>query len=377
MRKHNRHLFYIFLIILLSLICLTLSCFIYFRLCQTKEIKQKTSQIRKVQALPIKNEDIVIKTSYVGHVQAINQVKIIPYISGYLNEVAVNAGQNVSKGDMLVTIDDKEYVAKLDAAKASVLQAEANLNYSKEYYDRVIKSGKRAFSEIDIDKAKDDFLQAEANLKAAKANLALAEVNLGYTQIRAPISGLIGNFDLSNGDYVTPAGAVLLDIVQTNPIRVVFSLTDKEYLNFKNDKALFKDSVIKLTLANGKPFKYDGEFKYSDNEFDSKTNALAVYAYFQNNENELLPNAYVNVDVYKTFKDSVSIDKKFVSIKNNGYFIDIGRKGKIVRKNIQVIAEKDDNYIVKNTFKNGDLIVVNQNNGIPKDTKIQFDISHP
>ena len=377
MRKHTRHLFYIFLIILLSLICLTLSCFIYFRLCQTKEIKQKTSQIRKVQALPIKNEDVVIKTSYVGHVQAINQVKIIPYISGYLNEIAVNAGQNVSKGDMLVTIDDKEYVAKLDAAKASVLQAEASLNYSKEYYDRVIKSGKRAFSEIDIDKAKDDFLQAEANLKAAKANLALAEVNLGYTQIRAPISGLIGNFDLSNGDYVTPAGAVLLDIVQTNPIRVVFSLTDKEYLNFKNDKALFKDSVIKLTLANGKPFKYDGEFKYSDNEFDSKTNALAVYAYFQNNENELLPNAYVNVDVYKTFKDSVSIDKKFVSIKNNGYFIDIGRKGKIVRKNIQVIAEKDDNYIVKNTFKNGDLIVVNRDNGIPKDAKIQFDISHP
>lgn len=377
MRKHNRHLFYIFLIILLSLICLTLSCFIYFRLCQTKEIKQKTSQIRKVQALPIKNEDVVIKTSYVGHVQAINQVKIIPYISGYLNEIAVNAGQNVSKGDMLVTIDDKEYVAKLDAAKASVLQAEANFNYSKEYYDRVIKSGKRAFSEIDIDKAKDDFLQAEANLKATKANLALAEVNLGYTQIRAPISGLIGNFDLSNGDYVTPAGAVLLDIVQTNPIRVVFSLTDKEYLNFKNDKALFKDSVIKLTLANGKPFKYDGEFKYSDNEFDSKTNALAVYAYFQNNENELLPNAYVNVDVYKTFKDSVSIDKKFVSIKNNGYFIDIGRKGKIVRKNIQVIAEKDDNYIVRNTFKNGDLIVVNRDNGIPKGTKIQFDISHP
>ena len=110
----------------------------------------------------------------------------------------------------------------------------------------------------------------------------LADVNYSYTIIKAPISGLVGNFTLSTGDYVAPNSGALLSIVQTDPIRVVFSLTDTEYLNMKDGGSLFKDSVIKLRLPNGRQYEYAGEFKYTNNELNKSTNSLAVYAYFKN-----------------------------------------------------------------------------------------------
>jgi len=375
MKKQSERLFYISLIVFLWLICLGLGLFIYYKFYQIKPSIDEKVQAITLNAIPIEGKDVVVKTTYVGHVEAINQVQIVPYINGYLDEISVKPGQMINKGQLLLTIDDAEYKAKLEAANAAVLQAEAAFSYCKDYYDRVLKSGKKAFSEIDIDKAKDDFLQSEASLKSARANKDLAQINLGYTRINAPISGLIGNFNLSSGDYVTPENSSLLNIVQLSPVKVVFALTDKEYLDFSSEGHLFKDSVIKLTLANGKTFKYEGQFKYSDNQISNQTNSLPIYAYFENDENELLPNAYVNVDIYRTFKNCISVDKNLIKMKPNGYFVSIGREGKIIRKNIRILAEKDNQYIISNTFKNGDFIVVDSTENLPQNAKINFDIS--
>lgn len=374
MEKQNERLFYISLIAFLWFVCLGLGVFIYYKFYQAKpKLTDVNEKIITLHAQPIESKDVIVKTNYVGHAEAINQVQIVPYISGYLDKIAVKPGQNVTKGELLLTIEDSLYKAKLEEADAAVMQAEATFNYSKDYYDRVLKSGKKAFSEIDIDKAKDDFLQAEAMLKKAHANKTLAQINLGYTKIMAPISGMVGNFDLSTGDYVAPNNSLLLNIVQTNPIKVVFSLTDKEYLNFYNEGEMFKDGVIKLKLANGKTFKYAGQFMYSDNKINNKTNSLPTYAYFENDKNELLPNAYVDVEIYKTFKNSVSVNKNLVRMQPEGYFVNIGRDGKIIRENVQILAEKGNQYIVKNTFMNGDCIITDEIGHLPNAAKINFD----
>ena len=375
MENQKKRLFYILVLMILCLVTFGIGGFLgyYFYYNKNKQAPANESVI--LHAMPIKAEDLVIKTSYVGHVEAIQQVSVVPYISGYLDNIAVIGGQNVKEGELLLSIEDSEYKAKLDAAEASVLKAEANLDYSKNYYERVQKSGRKAFSEIEINKAKNDYLQAEAGLKNAIANKKLAEVNLHYTKIMAPISGLVGNIDLSIGDYVAPSGEILLNIVQTNPIRVVFSLTDKEYLNLRDDNSPFKDSVIKLTLANGKVFKYTGQFKYSDNKFDTHTNSLAVYAYFQNDENELLPNAFVNIDIYKTFKDSVYINKSLINMKPDGYFLNVARNDKIIQQSVFILGEKNNGYVIKNTFLPNDLIITDKLGELPKKAKIIFNIS--
>ena len=222
MENKNERFVYILLLLILCLASFGLG-FYMFKMSDAKEARPvPVNDSITLNAKPIMPGDVTVTNSYVGYAEAINQVQIIPYISGYLQEISVKAGQFVREGELLITIEPNEYKAKLDAAEASVLQAEAAFAYNQNYYDRVQKSGKKAFSEIETDNAKNNFLQSQAALKNAEANRALAQVNYGYTKIKAPISGLVGNFTLSPGDYVSPGNGTLLNIVQTNPIRVVF-----------------------------------------------------------------------------------------------------------------------------------------------------------
>lgn len=374
MENKNEQKTYILLLLVLCLISFGLGYYT-FRNAKTSEIKPvPISDSITLNVAPITFKDTVIKNTYVGYVEAINQVQIIPYISGYLQNIAVNAGQNVKKGDLLLTIEPDEYKARLDAAEAEVLQARASLEYNSNYYDRVQKSGNRAFSEIEIDNAKNNFLQAEASFKNAEANKALAEVNYHYTVIKSPIDGLIGNFNLSTGDYVAPNGNALLNIVQTNPIRIVFSLTDTEYLNMKEKGQLFKDSVIKLKLANGSEFKFNGEFKYTDNKINKETNSLAIYSYFKNDNNELLPNSYVTVEVGRTFKDSVLLDKNHVKLLTNGNFVTIIRDDKIHQQKVEILTSQNSQYVLKNTFQKGDFLVLDDTSNLRNDEKFNLNI---
>lgn len=369
----NKYL-YKTLFVFLCIVTLMLCGYYFYKTFFDKNKNVPISDTVTLNATPIRTEDVLVKKSYVGYVEAINQIQVIPYINGYLDKIIVQPGQMVRENDLLITIDDGEYKAKLEAADAAVLQATAAFDYSKDYYNRVQNAGKRAFSEIDLDNAKNNFLQAEANLKSAQANRKLADVNFQYTQIKAPINGLVGNFTLSTGDYVTPTGNSLFSIIQTDPIRVVFSLTDAEYLNLKEDGTLFKDSVIKLILANGKTFAYDGNFKYTDNHLNKATSSLAVYAYFENKNTELLPNSYVTVDVYKTFKNAVILDKNFVKMKEDGYFLTIGRDEQIKEIKVQILSEKNNKYVLKNVFDKDDVLILDETDNIRPNTKILFNL---
>jgi len=374
--KRREKIFYAFFLVFLCLISFALGYFA-FNKNLLESTKQDTSDILDIRVKPLQIKDIVIKNSYVGYVEAIHQVNITPYISGYLEKILIEPGQYVKKDDLLVSLEDAEYQAKVEAADANLLQAHASLNYNQNYYNRVQKSGKNTFSQTEIDEAQNNFLQAEASLKNAKANKALAEVNLRYTKIKAPISGLVGNFNLTKGDYVAPNASNLFNIVQTDPIRVVFSITDKEYLDMKEDDDIFKDSVIKLTLANGKPFLHEGKIKYTDNKIKAETNSLTVYAYFNNSKNELLPNSYVTVDVFCTFKDSVLLDKNLIKMQDNGYFLTISRQDRLIQQPVTILSEYGDKFVIKNIFQKDDMVVLdNIPTALTQNKKINFIIQN-
>lgn len=374
MESNKERRVYIFLLLVLCLISLSLGYYI-FKQEHSKGIRPiPINESITLNATPIISEDATVTNSYVGYVEAINQVDIIPYINGYIQDVTAKAGQLIEKGDLIVTIDPNEYKARLEAAEAGVLQATSAFEYNQNYYERVQKSGKKAFSEIEIDNAKNNFLQAQATLKNSQANKLLAEVNYNYTIIKAPISGLVGNFTLSPGDYVSPSSKALLSIVQTDPIRVVFSLTDTEYFNMKNQGQLFKNSVIQLRLPNGEIFKHTGQFKYTNNEINPSTNSLAIYTYFDNPQNELLPNAYVTVEVQKSFKNAVLVDKNFIKMQTDGNFLIIAHNNLITKQEVEILSEKDNQYVLKNTFGANDLLILDDTSNIPHNAKIDFKI---
>jgi membrane fusion protein (multidrug efflux system) len=149
-----------------------------------------------------------------------------------------------------------------------------------------------------------------------------------------------------------------MSIVQTDPVRVVFSLTDKEYLELTEDNEEFKNTTIKLKMANGVMYNYNGVFKYTDNQINKQTNTIAVYAYFKNDKNKLLPNEFVTVEVYRTFKDGVLIDKNILIMRDNGNFVIVYRNNIPVEIPVQIISETDNFYVLKNNFNKDDLLIL-------------------
>ena len=231
--------------------------------------------------LPLKPENITITSSYVGYVIPIKSVDLVPNVSGYIEDVWVEGGQEVRAGDNLLLIDQREYKAALNAAKAAVTKAQADFANAKAYYERIKKAGAKAISASEQDSAKAGYLSALAAVEQAKAEEAKAQVLYDYTVLQASIDGVVGNVSLTKGNYVAPAGSPLLSIVQYNPIRVVFALSDKEYLNAvsrQNGQPLFAGELIRLKLADGSLYQKTGEFKYIDNAEEKGTGSVAVYA---------------------------------------------------------------------------------------------------
>lgn len=303
--------------------------------------------------VPLQPENVAIQSSYVGYVTPVHSVEVMPYITGYLDKILVRGGDEVKAGQTLIIIRQAEYKARLDAAKAAVLQAQAEYNNADLYYRRVKKAGGQAISKTELDNAKARFLSAQAALAQAKANRDLAQVNYDYTEIKAPIDGVVGNVNLTKGEYVSPASKPLLNIIQTNPIRVVFSITDKDYLNeiSKGASSLFSGDKIKLRLANGEVSKKEGAFQFTDNAVDRKTNSIAVFADFENEDRALVANAYVDVLIAKTYENGVLIPQNLVTLGSNANYVYVVNNSELKRIPVEIVNTVGGSYLVKNVFE--------------------------
>ncbi|MBO7555997.1 MAG: efflux RND transporter periplasmic adaptor subunit [Alphaproteobacteria bacterium] len=303
----------------------------------------------EVRVAPLKSQEVTVEKNYIGYVTPINDVVVKPYINGFVKEIKVVGGQKVKAGDELVVLEQGEYRAILDSAIASVAKCEADLDYAEKYYQRVEKSGKKAFSQNDIDEAKANYLSAKASLLQAKAAVAQAEVNFDYTYIKATIDGVVGNVGLSEGDYVSPQSE-LFTIVQTSPIRVVFSMSDKDFLEESSKVDMFAGEEIKLKLVNGNTYEYAGKFEYADNKIDRSTNAVAVYANFENPKNLLMDNAYVTVLLEKKY-EAILLNKEYVNLSPNENFVYVVEDDTVKKHKVNILAEKQNLYVLENDFE--------------------------
>lgn len=342
---------------------------------QKKVVETKgRDEVLELSVTPIKPESVKISNQYIGFVTPINSVDVTSYINGYLEDIMVKGGEEVEAGDTLIVIKQDEYKANLDQAKAQIMSAQANLTNLQAYYNRIKKAGSKAVSKSEVDAAKAQFLSAQAAVAEAKANYALAKVNYDYTVIQAPISGIIGNVDLTKGDYVSPASGSLLKLIQYNPIRVVFSITDKEYLDemAKNPENLYSDDTIQIRLSNGKIFTPKGKFQYFGNELNRDTNSLAVYADFENADKMLIANAYVDVLIDRMFEDGVVVKQNLVSLAPDGNYVYVVNDGKLSKSVVDIVTTKGTDYVLRNTFKSGDLLVLDKIGRLNPEQKIKI-----
>ena len=295
--------------------------------------QENTPMPLTVQTLQVVPQNLTLQRHYIGYVKPINSVEIHPFLAGFIDDIFIDDGAEVTEGQTLFLLKQDEYKAKLALEQANLLSAEAALVNAHQYYQRLLKTGNKAVAPAQMDEAKASFLSAVATVEAAKAAVQVAEVNYNYTTILAPISGRIGTIAVTLGDYVAPSSAALAYLIQEDPIRVMFSISDKEYAESLAQSALpFQDWQLFLQLADGERYAEPGVISYINNEMNTQTNALTVYADFPNPARLLVAQAYVDVILEKKLTNVLVLPLSVISWAEDKPFIFILNKAGIIEK---------------------------------------------
>jgi len=259
-----------------------------------------------VTIVAVAEQDVNPSTEYVGHVEAVQVVDLRARVEGFLEQVGFKEGSDVHSGDLLYVIEQAPYQSRVDAARAIAAQAEASISKASQRLSRLRAARPESVPATDMDNAVAEELSARAQLAEARANLTTAQINLGYTQVKAPIRGRIGHTAYTKGNLVNSDSGALARIVQLDPIRVVYSISENDIVNIQmalrdaqNGK---KNSFLtsRLKLANGETIKGSGRMDFVDNAVDPRTGTIAVRALFDNPDGMLLPGQYVTVMVTRS-----------------------------------------------------------------------------
>lgn len=285
---------------------------------------------------------------FMGHVEPIEKTDLRAQIDGTIAEVAFTEGSMVKAGDLLFLIDPRVYEARVAQAKAALEKAKASSENADRYYARISAVDKRSVTEAEIDQAYATMLEARAAIAQCEADLKSAEINLGYTRITAPISGRIGKSLLKKGDYVAPSMGSLARIVQTDPVRVVFSIPDKELLQGRRvieEHGKVEAIRAQLRLADGSIYEHDGESDFVSNEIDSATATLAIRYRFANPNQFLVSNGYVTVLLSEAEpKEIIAVPTGAVLANATGDYVYLNVNGTAVRRIVK-LGETQGGYI--------------------------------
>jgi membrane fusion protein (multidrug efflux system) len=234
---------------------------------------------------------------FVAHAEAVQEVDLLPQVDGYVKEIKFKEGDVVAEGQLLYVIDDERYQAVVNQRKADLAAAEAEERRAVRYFERMEAADSRGITQLERDNAQAASEKAKAAVMQAKANLVVAEYDLKKTTVLAPISGQIGKSYAHLGDYVAPSKGALAKIVQIDPIRVSFPLTDRAYIAWRQAQRSGSAHAfrMRLVLPDGSEYDREGSWDFDDNQMSRETASIMMRLKFPNPERLLIPNSYVTL----------------------------------------------------------------------------------
>lgn len=346
-----------------AIIAGVVGCAVLLPGCRKAKEEQKTEMpppiVRVDRATTIEQTD---GKPFVGVIRAVEDVSIPARVSGWLEKIHFTQGGMVNKGDLLFEIEDTTYQADVAAAQAKLDQVEAEYDYAIKELER--KQGlydKKAVALTDLQNAERLVAFTKAQIAAAKATLLSAENQLTYTRIYAPISGRIGKAPYGVGNYVTPnTASALADIVQVDPIRVMFSISERDYLSRFDSDGFAKDAVLTITTANREKYEGDISIDIINNRIDKATGTMTVWLRCANPDGRLIPNGFVTVTLADRFeKPMAAISVTAIMTDTQGNFVyAVDDAGVVSRRNITLGPVVGDTQAVSSGLEAGDVVIV-------------------
>jgi membrane fusion protein (multidrug efflux system) len=367
-----------------------------------------------VAVIDVQAEDVPIYNEYAAQTYARDMVEVRGRVDGYIEKRLFQVGSDVSAGQALYELDLRPYQAELAKAKGDLAQSEANLDFARKQVALAQAEADLAQAEANLLKARQDvdrlrplvkeeaaaqqdldnavaaFQANDANVKAKRANVEqtrlstraqiestgaqveankamvkMAELNLDYATIRAPISGRIGDSLIQAGGLVTKTSAQpLTTIVPLDPIWVRFKVSEAEYINFQRrterDKNAARQAPFQLVLADNTVHPFPGHFENTMNQVDAKTGTLELQAKFPNPQHSILPGQFGRVRVTSSEQKNVILvpQRAVQELQGLQSVMTVGPDNKVLARSIVTGERVGERWIVQQGLKPGDRVVV-------------------
>ncbi|MEW6992933.1 efflux RND transporter periplasmic adaptor subunit [Colwelliaceae bacterium MEBiC 14330] len=351
-------------------VCTLMTC-LFLSACQQEAIKPTPPQVIVKE---VKQETVPVYGSYIGVTRASLDVEVRARVTGYVERVEFVEGSWIEAGQLLYLIDDKPYIAKrkqvlaqLEKDKAAYDKAKRDVIRLKPLYEQ------DAASQLDYDTAVSIKEQAKASVMSSQANLDEVDLELSYTKIKAPISGMVGGSQADIGALVGSGGISLLTTVQQiDPIYVNFHMSSLDYLNARRgmDTLLEKkqaeeqgkalEGFVRITLADDSEYKYWGDVSFTDPKVNPKTGTFKVRAVLPNPDSELLPGQYTSARIrLSEFTDSVVIEEEAVRVEQGGLYVMVVMPDNTVEHRFVMVKHYgEDGLVIDSGLHAGEKIII-------------------
>jgi multidrug efflux system membrane fusion protein len=306
---------------------------------------------------------------YSGHVEAIDSAEIRPRVSGHLRGVHYKEGGLVRKGQLLFTIDDREYAAAAEAASADAARAEARVALAKQELARAEQLiAARAVSQGELDARRMESQQADADLLAARARLAQEELNLGFTRVTAPFAGRAGEALVDLGNVVNANQTPLTTLVSVDPVYVTFTGDERAYLRYqelardgKRGSSRDTPNPVLVGLANEEGFPHQGEMDFLDNALDPQSGTIRARAVLANPDGVFTPGLFARVRLLGGSQENALLvhEQAVLTDQDRRYVYVLGEGNTAARRDVVLGPHAEGLRIVQSGLKPGDKVIVN------------------
>lgn len=329
----------------------------------------KGGPVLPVGVITAEPAQVAVVTELPGRVDASRVAEVRARVAGIVQKRVFTEGSDVKAGQLLYTIDATPYEAALQNAQAALARAEANALQTRSQLDRyrpLVEAN--AISKQDFVNAEAAQKQALAEVAAAKASVRTAEINLGYARVTAPISGRIGQALVTEGALVGQGNATALALIQQiDPVYVNFTQSATEA--FKLRKAISAGQLapagkqaasVEVVLDDGTPYELPGKLLFSDISVDPTTGQVTLRAEVPNPKGLLLPGLYVRIRMATAqAQDAIAVPQQAVTRTQQGNSVTIvDAEGKLSTRSVEIAMAKDNRWVVQKGLQAGDQVVV-------------------